>query len=186
MEVKVKNMVCNRCIMVVKQIFEQAGVTVADIDLGTVRIEDELTPLQMNFIDRELTKTGFEIISDETARLVEQIKTTTIEFVYKSEDMGKVNFSTYLTSKVNKDYGHLSTLFSSMAGITIEKYLINLKIERVKELLVYGEQTLSEIAWEMGYSSVAYLSGQFKNVTGFTPSHFMKIGKQKRKSLDNI
>lgn len=179
-------MVCNRCILVIQQIFERAGAVVVNIDLGTVQIKQELTPAQLNFIDRELIKTGFEIISDETARLVEQIKTITIEFVYKSEDMGKVNFSTYLTSKVNKDYGHLSTLFSSMAGITIEKYLINLKIERVKELLVYGDQTLSEIAWEMGYSSVAYLSGQFKKVTGFTPSHFIKIGKQKRKSLDNI
>lgn len=186
MEIKVKNMVCNRCIMVVKQIFEQAGVTVADIALGTVRIEDELTPVQMNFIDRELTKAGFEIISDQTARLVEQIKTITIEFVYKSEDMGKVNFSTHLSSKLNKDYGHLSILFSSLAGITIEKYLINLKIERVKELLVYGEKTLREVAFEMGYSSPAHLSGQFKKVTGFTPSYFKKLGEQNRKSIHNV
>ncbi|MEX2427533.1 MAG: AraC family transcriptional regulator [Bacteroidales bacterium] len=186
MDINIKNMVCNRCIMVVKQIFEQAGMTVADINLGMVKIEDELTPVQSDFIDRELTKAGFEIISDETARLVEQIKTITIEFVYKSEDIGKVNFSSYLTSKLNKDYGHLSTLFSSLAGITIEKYLINLKIELVKEMLVYDQKTLSEIAWEMGYSSVAYLSRQFKNITGFTPSHFKKFGKQKRKSIDNV
>lgn len=179
-------MVCNRCIVIVRQIFERAGGVIVNISLGTVQTKQELTPAQLNFIDQELTKAGFEVISDQTAQLVEQIKTVTIEFVYKSEDMGKVNFSSYLTSRLNKDYGYLSTLFSSFAGITIEKYLINLKIERVKELLVYGEQTLSEIAWEMGYSSVAYLSGQFKNVTGFTPSHFMKIGKQKRKSLDNI
>lgn len=186
MEIKVKNMVCNRCIVAVQQIFEKAGAVIINIDLGTVKTKQELTPAQLNFIDEELTKAGFEVISDQTARLVEQIKTITIDFVYKSEDMGKVNFSSFLSSKLNKDYGHLSTLFSSFAGITIEKYLINMKIERVKELLVYGEQTLSEISMELGYSSSAHLSGQFKKVTGLTPSHFMKIGVKKRKSLDNI
>jgi YesN/AraC family two-component response regulator len=186
MEVKIKNMVCNRCIMVVKQIFERAGADIESIDLGSVETNQELNSAQMDYIDRELTKAGFEIIGDQTAQLVAQIKTITIEYVYKAEDMEKVNFSSYLTSKLNKDYGYLSTLFSSLAGITIEKYLINLKIERVKEMLVYGEKTLSEIAWELGYSSTAHLSGQFKKVTGLTPSHFKKIGVQKRKSIDSI
>lgn len=186
MEVKVKNMVCNRCIMVVKQIFEQAGAELENIDLGAVQTKKALTSTQMELIDRNLTKAGFEIISDQTAQLVEKIKTITIEFVYKAEEMEKVNFSYYLSSKLNRDYGYLSTLFSSLAGITIEKYLINLKIERVKEILVYGEKNLSEIAWELGYSSTAHLSGQFKKVTGLTPSHFKKIGAQKRKSIDNI
>ena len=97
-----------------------------------------------------------------------------------------MNFSEYLTDRLNLDYPYLSTLFSSVEGTTIEKNLINLKIERVKELLVYDEKTLSEIAWEMGYNSVAYLSGQFKKVTGFTPSHFKKLREQKRKSIDNV
>ena len=186
MEIKIKNMVCNRCIMAVKQIFERAGAVIINVDLGTVQTRQELTNGQLNFIDRELTKAGFEIISDQSAQLVEQIKTITIDYVYRSDEMENFNFSSYLSTKLNKDYGYLSTLFSSLAGITIEKYLINLKIERVKEMLVYDEKSLSEIAWDMGYSSPAHLSGQFKKVTGLTPSHFRKIGEQKRKPLDNI
>ena len=129
---------------------------------------------------------GFEIIHDSKSRIIEEIKTVSINFVYQHNGENEINFSDYLTGRLNLDYPYLSTLFSSVEGTTIEKHLINLKIERVKELLVYDEKTLSEIAWELGYSSVAHLSGQFKKVTGFTPSYFKKLGEQKRKSLNDV
>lgn len=186
MKIHIKNMVCNRCIMVVSQIFEQTDMQIKNVNLGSVETKEDLSSVQMDFIERELTKAGFEIIDDQMSRLVEQIKNVSIEFVYESEDLGKVNFSSHLTSKLNKGYGYLSSIFSSAEGVTIEKYLIKLKIERVKELLVYSEENLSEIAWRLGYSSIAHLSGQFKKVTGLTPSYFKKIGEQKRKSLNDI
>lgn len=186
MKINIKNMVCNRCILVVRQIFEQSGVQIRKVNLGSVETEEELSTIQMDSIEKELTKVGFEIIDDQISRLIEQIKNVSIEFVYKSNDLGKVNFSSHLSSKLNKGYGYLTSHFSSAEGITIEKYLIKLKIERVKELLVYGEENLSEIAWRMGYSSIAHLSGQFKKVTGLAPSYFKNLGEQKRKSLNDI
>jgi len=116
----------------------------------------------------------------------QNIKTISIDYVYNSTEETKANFSQYLADWLNLDYPYLSTLYSSVEGTTIEQHLIHLKIERLKELLVYGEKTLSEIAWKLGYNSVAYLSGQFKRIIGFTPSHFKKLKEQKRKSLDNV
>lgn len=135
MEIKVKNMVCNRCIMVVKQIFERAGLAIVNAELGTVQTKEELTSEQINFIDQELTKAGFEIISDQSARLVEQIKTITINYVYKSEDMENVTFSSYLSAKLNKDYGYLSTLFSSLSGITISFHFSEVSFLHIGEYL---------------------------------------------------
>jgi AraC family transcriptional regulator len=186
MDIYIKNMVCNRCILVVSQIFDEAGVTVENIQLGKVITKKEVDPDKLEQLNNKLKSVGFEIINDSKRKLIEKIKTITIEYVYHHTGETKINFSEYLTDRLNLDYPYLSTLFSSVEGTTIEKNLINLKIERVKELLVYDEKTLSEIAWEMGYNSVAYLSGQFKKVTGFTPSHFKKLRKQKRKSIDNV
>ena len=186
MEFTIKNMVCDRCIMVVSQIFNKAGVPVKLIELGKVETEKELTPEQINYLGQELVRAGFEIINTPTARLVEEIKTITIEYVYSNQEKGKVNFSTWLTSKVHKDYSYLSNLFSTVAGMTIEQYLIRLKIERVKELLVYDEKTVGEIALELGYSSSAHLSGQFKKITGFTPTYFKNLKEQKRKTINNL
>lgn len=186
MEFTIKNMVCDRCIMVVSQIFNKAGVPVKHIELGKVETEKELTPDQINYLGQELVRAGFEIINSPTARLVEEIKTITIDYVYSNQEKDKVNFSTWLTSKVHKDYSYLSNLFSTVAGMTIEQYLIRLKIERVKELLVYDEKTVGEIALELGYSSSAHLSGQFKKITGFTPTYFKNLKEQKRKTINNL
>ena len=120
------------------------------------------------------------------SQLVEQIKAFVINYVYKNTNNKKQNFSSMLSLELNFDYNYLTTIFSGVENITIEHYMINLKVERVKELLVYDEKTLSEIAFEMGYSSVAHLSGQFKKVTGFTPSYYKKLREQKRKSIDNV
>ena len=179
-------MVCNRCITVVEQTFQQAGVKVENVQLGNVETSEELNDNTIKRIDDELKRVGFEIINDSKSRLIEQIKTTAVEYVYQNKWDEKHNFSDYLTDKIHLDYPYLSSLFSSVEVTTIEKYLINLKIERVKEFIVYDEKTLSEIAWKMGYSSVAHLSGQFKRITGFSPSYFKDMKEQKRKSLNDV
>lgn len=186
MEIYIKNMVCNRCILVVSQIFNEAGVKVVNVQLGKVETTEEVDSDKLEKVNERLKSVGFEIINNSKRRIIEKIKTATVDYVYHYVGDTRMNFSQYLTDKLNLDYPYLSTLFSSVEGTTIEKHLINLKIERVKELLVYDENTLSEIAWELGYNSVAHLSGQFKKVTGFTPSYFKKLGEQKRKSLNDV
>ena len=186
MDINIKNMVCNRCVMAVSQIFDEGGIKVEHIQLGKVTTAEVVEPEKLEHISRKLNKVGFEIIHDSKRRIIEKIKTLSIEYVYQHNGENEMNFSEYLTDKLNLDYPYLSSLFSSVEGTTIEKHLINLKIERVKELLVYDEKTLSEIADELGYSSVAHLSGQFKKVTGFTPSHFKKLGERKLKSIDKV
>ena len=186
MDINIKNMVCNRCIMVVSQIFNEAGVNVESVQLGKVKTTEEVDPDKLDYLDSRLESVGFEIIHDSKRRIIEKIKTATIDFVYHLSAKNKMNFSEYLIDKLHLDYPYLSTLYSSVEGTTIEKHLINLKIERVKELLVYDEKNLSEIAWELGYSSVAHLSGQFKKVTGFSPSYFKKLREQKRKSINDV
>jgi len=186
MDINIKNMVCNRCIIAVSQIFNEAGIKVENVQLGKVETTEEVEPDKLAQINEELKKVGFEIINDSKRRLIEKIKTATINYVYNHPEENKINFSEYLVDKLNLDYPYLSTLFSTVEGTTIEKHLINLKIERVKELLVYDEKTLSEISWELGYSNVSHLSGQFKKITGFTPSWFKKLKEQKRKSIDNV
>lgn len=185
-KVHIKNMVCNRCIMVVSNIFKDEGINDAQVQLGMVKVLNPIHVEKLKQISLKLTDAGFEIINDAKNKIIEQVKNVTIDFIYKHPIDVKVNFSDYLKDKLNFDYNYLSTLFSSVEGTTIEKYMINLKTEHVKELLVYDEKTLSEIAYEMGYSSVAHLSGQFKRVTGFTPSYFKKLGKVRRKSIDEI
>lgn len=179
-------MVCNRCILVVEQIFQKAGVKLNYIRLGAVETSEEVNGSKLKEIDENLKNVGFEIINDSKSRLIEQIKATAVDYVYQNKWDEKLNFSDYLVDKINFDYSYLSTLFSSIEGTTIEKYLINLKIERVKELIVYDQKNLSEIAWEMGYSSIAHLSGQFKRITGFSPSYFKDMKEQKRKSINDV
>lgn len=179
-------MVCNRCIMAVEQIFNKAGVKLDNTRLGAVETSKELDDITIKSIDENLKQIGFEIINDSKSRLIEEIKITAIEYVYHNNWDEKLNFSDYLIDKLHFDYQYLSTLFSSVEETTIEKLLINLKIERVKELLFYNEKTISEIAWEMGYSSVAHLSSQFKRITGFSPTNFINIKEQKRKTINDV
>ncbi|HZL08463.1 MAG TPA: AraC family transcriptional regulator [Prolixibacteraceae bacterium] len=186
MLIYIKNMVCNRCVMVVSSIFRDAGLHETEVQLGKVQVKNPISTETLKEIEIQLKKVGFEIINDSKVRIIEQVKNYIIDLTYIHSAEIKSNYSDYLAGQLHLDYNYLSTLFSSVEGTTIEKYMINLKIERVKELLVYDEKTLSEIALEMGYSSVAHLSGQFKKVTGFTPSYFKKIGNQKRKPVDKV
>ncbi|MHB9142848.1 MAG: helix-turn-helix domain-containing protein [Paludibacter sp.] len=186
MNIFIKNMVCNRCVMVVSNIFHEAGFSEADVQLGKVYVTSPISDEKLRGIEEQLKHIGFEVINDSKSRLIEHIKNIVIDVIYNHPTEIKFNYSEYLASQLNLDYNYLSTLFSSVEGTTIEKYMINLKTERVKELLVYDEKTLSEISFEMGYSSVAHLSGQFKKVTGFTPTYFKKLGEQRRKSIDEV
>src|SRR5690554_7634636 len=180
----IKNMVCNRCIMADDNELSKVGLTDESIKLGEVILEEKPTDTQHNALENALQLLGFEIIGDKKKALIEKIKNTIIELVHYQDSEMKTNVSDVLSEKLHHDYNYLSTLFSEVEGITIEKYHIAQKIEKVKELLVYDELTLSEIAHRLNYSSVAYLSNQFKKITGLAPSHFKKIGQYKRKPLD--
>ncbi len=186
----IKNMVCDRCKMVVNQELEKLGYHPEKVALGEVVLkETNLLPAQQKQIDEALIAVGFERIDDRKARLIESIKNKIIQLIHHSDRITlKVNWSTLLADEAHHEYGYLSSLFSSMEGITLEQYIIRQKIERVKELLFYDELSLSEIADRLGYSSVAHLSGQFKKITGLTPSELKKSRKidQARKSLDSI
>jgi len=190
MTLHIKNMVCNRCKMVVNQELEKLGLHPEKVALGEVVLkEDNLSADQQKQIDDALLAVGFERIDDRKARIIENIKNKIIHLIHHSDRINlKVNWSTLLADEAHYDYGYLSTLFSSLEGLTLEQYIIRQKIERVKELLFYDELSLSEIADRLGYSSVAHLSGQFKKITGLTPSELKKSRKidQSRKPLDSI
>lgn len=182
----VKNMVCDRCVLVVKKVFDDLNLKYVGVKLGEVSLESPLKDKDRVRLVKELYPLGFELIDDKKARLIEQIKTIIIHLVHHQENEAKSNLSEILSSELNHDYNYLSNLFSEVEGTTIEKYYISQRIEKVKELLVYDELTLSEIAFRLNYSSVAYLSNQFKKVTGLTPSHFKQIKEDKRKPLDKV
>ena len=190
MRITIKNMVCDRCIQVVKQELEALGLTPKNVSLGEVElIQAHLSEKELNQLDTALNKAGFERIDDRKSRLIETIKKKIIEMIHHSDELQlRVNWSNILSEALHYDYNYLSNLFSSVEGITLEQYIIRQKIEKVKELLFYDELTLSEIAYRLGYSSVAHLSSQFKKITGFTPSELKKsrsIGLT-RKSLDKM
>lgn len=179
-------MVCNRCIMVVKSEIEKFGLHPVAVNLGEVILGEELSDKEKEKLNNRLQPLGFEIIDDRKTRLIESIKTGIIDNIYSEEEVPKMTFSEFLSSKYHHDYSYLSKLFSEVQGVTIEQFLISQKIERVKELLVYDELSLSEIAFKLHYSSVSHLSKQFKKVTGLTPTHFKQIKEKKRIPLDEL
>jgi AraC family transcriptional regulator len=180
-------MVCDRCVMVVRQQLEASGINYRNIQLGQVEIEKELNAEQLIGLRQKLQEHGFELLDDKKSRIVEQIKNAIVSVIhYNEEDEFNLKLSAHLEDKLKMDYHYLTTLFSSVEGITIEKYSILQRIEKVKELLMYDEKSLSEISYEMGYSSVQHLSQQFKKVTGLTPSHFKQLSENKRKPLDKL
>jgi AraC-like DNA-binding protein len=182
----IKNMVCERCKMAIKYELIKLDIKPISVDLGEVELNSELTETQYQKFSATLKEYGFEIIDKSNARIIEKIKNIVIELVHLSDDAIKINYSLYIEGKLKKKYNYLSNLFSEIEGITIEQFIIFQKIEKVKELLVYDELSLSEIADKLGYSSVAYLSTQFKKTTGLTHSHFKNVKDKKRLSLDNL
>ena len=172
--------------MVVKDELEKLGIQALNTSLGEVELANDLTEAEKTNLDNHLKTFGFELIDDKKSRLIGQIKSSIIKIIHQHNSELKSNLSDYLSSKLHHDYTYLSNLFSEVEGTTIEKYFIAQKIEKVKELLVYDELSLSEIADQMNYSSVGYLSNQFKKVTGLTPTHFKHIKEIKRKPLDEV
>lgn len=182
----IRNMVCNRCVRVVREELESLGLPLQSVTLGEATFSRPLTPGELAAIRQGLAESGFEIIDDKRSRLIEQIKAFIINEVHHAAPEQTTNLSDRLARELGRDYAYLSTLFSSVEDQTIEQYVIRQKIERVKELLVYDELTLSEIAWQLGYSSVQHLSTQFKKVTGFTPTYYKQLREHKRLPLDEV
>jgi YesN/AraC family two-component response regulator len=172
--------------MVVKEELKKLGLHFIVVDLGEVDIMENISIEKRNALKINLLQSGLELMDDKKAMMIEKIKTVIIEMVHHSNENIKVNFSDYLSQKMNHDYTYLSNLFSEVQGATIEQYIISHKIERIKELIIYGEINITEIAWKMGYSSVAHLSSQFKKVTGLTPSHFKQLKGRRRSPIEDI
>ncbi len=183
----IKNMVCDRCKAAVRSELEKSKIAYKTVELGEVELETPPSEKTLAQFSNAVRSLGFELIEDRTARIVNQIKKGVIQWVYSEEAKNKkINFSKYLSELLHKDYASMSHLFSGVEGTTIEQHLIHQKIERVKELLVYDEMSLGQIADQLNYSSVQHLSNQFKKITGLTPSHFKKIGAVKRVPLDKV
>ena len=186
MKLHIKNMVCNRCVLVVRTELQRLGFDPVQVTLGEVDFDRELSAEEKSLIAQHLETFRFTLIDDRKSRLIEQIKRLIIDLVHRQNSEMKVNLSDLLSDALHHDYNYLSGLFSEVEGTTIERYYIAQKIERVKELLVYDELSLSEIAYLLNYSSAAHLSNQFKKVTGLSPSHFKKIGTDRRKPIDKV
>jgi len=186
MKLFIKNMVCNRCILAVQNLLDENNFQYSSIQLGEIDLKQQPTEKQLILFKESLEKIGFELLDDSKQKIIEKIKTLIIDRVHYEKGDDRYKLSEFLSSRLHKDYSYLSHLFSEVEGTTIEKYLINQKIEKAKELLVYNEESLSEIAYRLSYSSVAHLSSQFKQVTGLTPTHFKNVGSKHRKTLDQV
>lgn len=182
----IKNMVCDRCVMAVDELLHRHGLTPVSVKLGEVILNERLSLTEKEKLAADLETLGFELIDDKRTRLIEQVRSAIIELVHENNGFLGTNLSDHIATRVHHDYGYISNLFSEVEGITIEKYFIAQKIERVKELIVYDEMTLGEIADLMNYSSAAHLSAQFKKATGLTPSYYRQIKDKKRKPLDKV
>ena len=179
-------MVSTRCKMVVKDELKKLGLHFMVVDLGEVDVMEDMTSEQRNELKIALFNSGLELMDDKRAVLIEKIKNVIIDMVHYSEELPKVNYSDYISEKLQHDYTYLSNMFSEVKGITIQQFIIIHKIERVKELLLYDELNLTEISYKLNYSSVAHLSNQFKKVTGLSPSHFKQLKDKKRNPIEDI
>ena len=186
MKLLIKNMVSLRCKMIVKSELEKMHLQFTVVELGEVEITGELSSKQQRELKTSLLRSGLELLEDKKSMLIEKIKNIVVEMIHYSDEPPVLNFSNYLSEKLNYDYNYLSNLFSEVKGTTIEHFIIAHKIERAKELLIYNELTLTEIAEKLHYSNVAHLSNQFKKVTGLTPSFFKKMKHKRLIALENL
>ncbi|MGD0711291.1 MAG: helix-turn-helix domain-containing protein [Bacteroidales bacterium] len=186
MKIHIKYMVSNLCKIAVKEELKKLGLHFVFVGLGEVDIMEDISVEQREQLKIVLLNAGFELMDGKRAVLIEKIKNVIIETVHFTDEMIKVNFSDYLSEKLNYNYTYLANLFSEVQGTSIEQFIISHKIERVKELIIYDELNITEIAWKMNYSSVAHLSNQFKRVTGLTPSHFKQLKDKRRSPIEEI
>ncbi|MFN3588770.1 MAG: helix-turn-helix domain-containing protein [Spirosomataceae bacterium] len=186
MKLYIKYMVSTRCKMMVKDALKKLGLHFIMVELGVIDVLEELSYEQKEALRAMLSNAGLELMDDKKAMLIEKIKNVIVEMVHYSDELPKTNFSDFISKKLNYDYTYLANLFSEVQGTTIEQYIISHKIERIKELIVYGEMNITEIAHSMNYSSVAHLSSQFKKSTGLTPSHFKQLKHKRRVPIEKI
>lgn len=186
MLIYIKNMVCNRCKQAVRTTLEEMGLQPVQVELGEVELQEENISSVKDELIKKLQNQGFDLLDDKRTQTIEKVKNLITDLVHNKNNSIETNLSDYLANELHKDYSYLSNLFSEVEGITIEKYYILQKIERVKELLVYDELTLSEIAYQLNYSSTAHLSNQFKSVTGSTPTQFKNLREVHRHPLDDL
>jgi AraC-like DNA-binding protein len=172
--------------MVVKDELKKLGLHFIIIDLGVIEIMENITPEKRQLLKNGLSESGLELMDDMKALLIEKIKKVIIDMIHLADEPIKINFSDYLSSELNQNYTYLANLFSEVQGVTIEQFVISNKVERIKELIIYDELTITEIAWKMNYSSVAHLSNQFKKVTGLSPSHFKQLKVKRKNSFDDL
>lgn len=186
MKLYVKYMVSHCCKLMVKEEFRLLGIKVINIELGELEIEEKITQEQFDIIRIALYKNGHELMEDKRSIQIEKIKNAIIEMVHYSDEPLEIKYSDYISQKLDYDYTYLSNLFSEVTGSTIQQYIIIHKIEKAKELIIYNELSLKEIAWKLHYSSVAHFSNQFKKITGLSPVFFKSLKKNKRVSLENL
>ena len=179
-------MVSLRCKMLVKEELKKIGLNYVVVDLGMIEILEEITTDQKELLKNNLLRSGLELLDDNKAILVERIKSIIIEMVHHSAELPQENYSDYISRKMNNDYTYLSNVFSQVKGMTIQQYIILNKIEKVKELIMYDELNLSEISYQLNYSSPAHLSNQFKKITGLTPSFYKQLNQKRRDNLENM
>ena len=179
-------MVSNRCKLAVRDELKKMGLHFIVLELGEVEIMETLNSEKREMLKRGLLDSGLELMDDKKAILIEKIKNIIVQMIHHSNEMIKINFSDYLSEKLEHNYTYLANLFSEVQGTTIEQYIISNKIERIKELMIYVELNITEIAWKMNYSSVAHLSSQFKKVTGLSPSHFKQLKDKRRNSIEDL
>lgn len=186
MKIFIKHMVSLRCKMVVKEELKKLGLHFIVVDLGEIEIMEDISDSQRDNLKTALLNSGLELMDDKKAVLIEKVKSVIIEMVHYADELPKINYSDYISEKLNYDYTYLSNLFSEVKGITIQQFIIIHKIERVKELLLYDELNLTEISYRMQYSSVAHLSNQFKKITGLTPSEFRHLKDRHRNPIEEL
>ncbi len=182
----IRYMVSQRCKMVVKDELKKLGLWYVIVDLGTIEILGEITEEQHRQLKTNLLKSGLELLDDKRSILIERIKSVVIEMIHYDEELPKINLSDFISQKIGYDYTYLSNIFSEVKGVTLQQYIIMHRIEKVKELLLYDELTLTEISYRLQYSSVAHLSNQFKKVTGTTPTFYKQLKQKRRSNLENL
>jgi AraC-like DNA-binding protein len=186
MKIYIKYMVSLRCKLMVKSEFEKLNIPYRFIELGFVEMYDKIEPELYEKLKINLLQSGLEILEDQKSILIERVKNMIIELVHYSDELPQINLSDYLSEKLGLDYTYLANTFSEVKGITIQQFMIMHKIERVKELLLYDELNLTEISYKLNYSSVAHLSGQFKKITGLTPTFYKQLQQKRKQNLENI
>ena len=186
MNLYIKYMVSLRCKMLVKDELKKLGLHFVIVDLGTVEILEDITQTQHDELKKNLLKSGLELLDDKKSILIERIKNVIVEMIHYSDELPKVNYSDYISEKLNQDYTYLANIFSEVKGITIQQFIIIHKIEKAKELILYDELNLTEISYKLHYSSVGHLSNQFKKITGLSPSFYKQLKQKRMVNLENI